>query len=349
MEKATIKDIARITGLSKGTVDRVLHNRGEVSKKSYQKVMDAVKELGYQPNLYASLLAKSQARTIALLLPSPEPGSYWELAASGMMRARTELQALSVSTTLFTYNQYSEEAFHAACAQVLESSPAGVLLAPLFKNETLAFARQLQEAGIPYAYIDTKPDDDSSYLVYYGIPAYKSGYFCADMLTAGEKVSEVLVVRIRRDKEQQSDPTVYRRAGFMEYIQEHFPKTTVRQLFIDPQDPVATDDALNSFFTEFPKVHHIVMFNSRIHLLVPYLERNPIWGLRVIGFDSLAANIAALKRGTVTMLIAQRPDQQVQRALTDLANAIVLQRQPERQDNYMHMLLLTRFNVDPDD
>ena len=37
MEKVTINDIARLTGLSKGTVDRVLHNRGEVSKKSYQE------------------------------------------------------------------------------------------------------------------------------------------------------------------------------------------------------------------------------------------------------------------------------------------------------------------------
>ncbi|MCR4570191.1 MAG: LacI family DNA-binding transcriptional regulator, partial [Bacteroidales bacterium] len=50
-EKATINDIARLTGLSKGTVDRVLHNRGEVSRKSYQKVMDVIKELGYEPNL----------------------------------------------------------------------------------------------------------------------------------------------------------------------------------------------------------------------------------------------------------------------------------------------------------
>ena len=47
VEKVTINDIARLTGLSKGTVDRVLHNRGEVSRKSYLKVMDIIKELGY--------------------------------------------------------------------------------------------------------------------------------------------------------------------------------------------------------------------------------------------------------------------------------------------------------------
>ena len=75
-------DIARLTGLSKGTVDRVLHNRGEVSKKSREKVMEAVRELGYQPDLNASILARREVHTIALLVPTDEKGSFWELALS---------------------------------------------------------------------------------------------------------------------------------------------------------------------------------------------------------------------------------------------------------------------------
>ena len=46
----TIKDIARMAGVSAGTVDRVLHNRGDVSEKSKEKVRDL--EYGYsnEPN-----------------------------------------------------------------------------------------------------------------------------------------------------------------------------------------------------------------------------------------------------------------------------------------------------------
>ena len=82
-EKPTIMDIARITGLSKGTVDRVLHNRGEVSKKSYAKVMAAIDELGYEPNLYASMLARGSARSVALLIPVHGRGSFWSVAVAG--------------------------------------------------------------------------------------------------------------------------------------------------------------------------------------------------------------------------------------------------------------------------
>ena len=82
--KVTILDIASYTGLSKGTIDRVLHNRGEVSKKSYEKVMSAIKEMGYEPDLNASILARKEAERIALLMPEKEKGTFWELALSGL-------------------------------------------------------------------------------------------------------------------------------------------------------------------------------------------------------------------------------------------------------------------------
>ena len=45
----TIKDIARMAGVSAGTVDRVLHNRGDVSPKSKAKVQKVLDEIHYQP------------------------------------------------------------------------------------------------------------------------------------------------------------------------------------------------------------------------------------------------------------------------------------------------------------
>ena len=143
MEKVTINDIARLTGLSKGTVDRVLHNRGEVSRKSYQKVMDVIKELGYEPNLYASLLARGEQRTIAILIPSHETGTYWDIAAKGEAKAQTGLKPLSIVTRQFCYNQYSAESFREACASVLESNPSGVVIAPMFQYETQVFCQEL--------------------------------------------------------------------------------------------------------------------------------------------------------------------------------------------------------------
>ena len=346
MEKVTINDIARLTGLSKGTVDRVLHNRGEVSKKSYEKVMTVIREKGYEPNLYASLLANKKHRVIAIVLPHPEPGSYWDLAVSGIEKATEEERQFGIETTLYTYDEFRADSFREVCAQVLQSQPSGVVIAPIFQYETQVFVQELGTRQIPYVFVDTKLDSPAGHLAFYGIPTYKSGYLCADMLLQGEKVREVLVVRIMRDKERQSDPTILRRAGFLDYMRENNPGCTIRSIFVSPTDAAATDEALSAFFAEFPGVRHLVMFNSRIHLIVPYLERYPIPGMRVIGFDNLGANIKALENGTVSMLIAQHPEKQVQKAIHTLSEYMVFQRKPEVADNHMHMDLLTRYNVE---
>lgn len=67
-DKIRIKDIARLANVSTGTVDRVLHNRGEVSAKSREKVEKVLKEINYQPNIYASALASKKKIHICYII-----------------------------------------------------------------------------------------------------------------------------------------------------------------------------------------------------------------------------------------------------------------------------------------
>ena len=65
----TIKDIARMAGVSAGTVDRVLHNRGDVSEKSKEKVQKVLDEINYQPNVFAIGLAAKKKYVITCMIP----------------------------------------------------------------------------------------------------------------------------------------------------------------------------------------------------------------------------------------------------------------------------------------
>lgn len=56
-----IKDIAQMAEVSVGTVDRVLHGRTGVSEASRKKVENILKQLDYQPNMYASALASNKS------------------------------------------------------------------------------------------------------------------------------------------------------------------------------------------------------------------------------------------------------------------------------------------------
>lgn len=344
-KRITIFDVAARAGVSKGTVDRVIHNRGEVSRKSAEKVRKAIEELNYEPNLYASLLASKKSRMIACLLPESDAGEYWGKVRRGFLDGGAEVAGLNIVTKLFSYDQYDPLSFERACDSLLASSPAGVVLPPLFKNSTMSLASKLKALDIPYVYVDTKLED-GDYFAYFGMPMYQSGYLCAALLTERldpEDVKDIVVVRITRDKSRLSDPTVNRREGFIDYILDHFPDCRINNIFLDPSRPESVNSSLKELT---PDRKLVVMFNSRIHLIADFLRDNPSPGRRVIGFDNLDRNIEVLREGLVTLLIAHHAELQSHKAVLTLSDYILVGKRPLNRDNYVHMDILSRLNID---
>ena len=80
MERVRIKDIAKMADVSVGTVDRVIHGRSGVSESSRKRVEEILKQLDYQPNMYASALASNKKYAFACLLPLHEKGEQGGIA-----------------------------------------------------------------------------------------------------------------------------------------------------------------------------------------------------------------------------------------------------------------------------
>lgn len=65
-----IVDIAKMAGVSVGTVDRVIHNRGRVSEENRKKVQTILEMVHYQPNLMARSLASKKQYHFVAITPS---------------------------------------------------------------------------------------------------------------------------------------------------------------------------------------------------------------------------------------------------------------------------------------
>jgi multiple sugar transport system substrate-binding protein len=76
---SSIKDIARIAGVSHGTVSNVLNGKGNVSVEKIKKVEEAVAKIGYSLNAKAKMLRKGITRSVALVLPDILDPGYAEL------------------------------------------------------------------------------------------------------------------------------------------------------------------------------------------------------------------------------------------------------------------------------
>ncbi|MBE3574164.1 MAG: LacI family DNA-binding transcriptional regulator [Firmicutes bacterium] len=94
MKRATIKDVARLAGVSTATVSYVLNNSALITPATRERVLQAVHQLGYRPSTWARVLAGKAARTMAVVAsPGNELGQaahLWSAILGGVGRAAWE-------------------------------------------------------------------------------------------------------------------------------------------------------------------------------------------------------------------------------------------------------------------
>jgi LacI family sucrose operon transcriptional repressor len=76
----TIKDVAKLAGVTVTTVSRVLNNRGYISDETRKKVYKAMEELNYRPNEIARSLHRRKSKLIGLIIPIVSHPFFAELA-----------------------------------------------------------------------------------------------------------------------------------------------------------------------------------------------------------------------------------------------------------------------------
>ena len=151
-ERIRIKDIARLADVSVGTVDRVIHGRSGVSEASKKRVEEILKQLDYQPNMYASALASNKKYTFICLLPEHLEGDYWTAVELGIHEAIATYSDFNTSVKINYYDPYDYHSFVNASEAILALQPDGVMMAPTAPQYTKGFTDRLQASDIPYIY-----------------------------------------------------------------------------------------------------------------------------------------------------------------------------------------------------
>lgn len=80
--KVKIDDVAKLAGVSKTTVSRVMNKRGYLSEKTVKKVHEAMEQLDYQPNVVARQLFKQETKLVGLIFPTVNNPFFGQLVAA---------------------------------------------------------------------------------------------------------------------------------------------------------------------------------------------------------------------------------------------------------------------------
>jgi LacI family transcriptional regulator len=108
----SIEDVARRAGVSITTVSRVINKVGQVKEKNRASVANAVKELKFQPSIFAQRLATGKSNVVALLIPRYE-GVFYSFYALELIRATGTLcEAFKLDLLLHLTDSHSREALN---------------------------------------------------------------------------------------------------------------------------------------------------------------------------------------------------------------------------------------------
>jgi LacI family transcriptional regulator len=319
----SIKEIARRAGVSIGTVDRVVHNRGRVSEATNAKVRRIIEETGYRPNIFASRLSRAKQFRFGVLMPRPEQDSgFWQLPLRGIERAANELRSHSVEITYYFFDKYepTPKAINALRRRILNVQPDGLLIAPVAPSWVKEFL-SLLPAVTPYVFFDTSLPNAAplSTIVQ---DSFQSGVLAgrlAVVLAGGS--GEIAILQIAP-----SDFHLLERArGFRSYLRRHSSITCLECVIDGARSDGSLREVCDDMLKAHPHLRGVFVTNATTFKTAEFLKhRKRAKSIHVIGYDLIPENIRYIKEGWIDFLINQRPETQGYTGIYTLYRRLVL-------------------------
>ena len=342
---AGVKEIGRRANVSLATVDRVIHNRGGVSKKTKEKIELIIKELNYQPNLLARRLASPKKIKLATLIPKvSEETDFWESPHQGVLMAEAEIRQYGVVIDKYFFDLNDKETFNHQAELILQQNYNGILVAPLFINESIRFINVLQERSIPFVFVDSDIPGYNS-LTYIGPDLYHSGYVVAHLVSYLVKEgSKILIVNIAKEIEN-NHPLLRIGQGFRNYIIENKKTYDIIEFEIKQTSYASVETSISDVLKQEGRADVIFVTSSRVFTVANYLEKNGMGKETIlIGFDFLNENVKYLYNGTIDFLICHKPKEQAYRGTHILFQSLMSDINIEKV-NLMPIDIITKENA----
>lgn len=326
----TIKEIAEICGISRGTVDRVLNNRGKVKAETEQLVRRVAEQLGYTPNLAAKTLAAQKKSLVIGILTVSEGNAFFDEVFQGIRQAEKELNSYDVRLLIRSMKGYDPQR-QLTLIRELEEQIHALILNPISDPQIAAEIDRLTEAGI---HVITMNNDieNCRRLCYVGSDYTKGGEAACGMLglmTAGKADVAILTGSIRVLGHAQ------RIAGFKNIMQARFPDIRAVCFEETNDDEIQAYDVTKRVLESHPEIDAIFVVAGGVYgvcraVLAMGLQEK----LRIVCFDSVPTTVEMMQKGIVQATICQQPYAQGYRSVK-LAFDVLVSGIPPETDRFI--------------
>lgn len=326
---ATMQEIAKLAGVSRGTVDRVLNHREGVNDETRQKVLEIADLLDYQPNKAGIALAVQKKNIKIGVLIYGEGNPFFEGLKKGIDERCNDLSFYGFTCIKKQTKTHVKEQLK-ALDELIAEDISGLIIAPYNHPAIVNKINEISEKGIVVVTVNTDLAD-SKRIAYVGSDAFKGGQTAGGLMglfTKGK--AEVGIITGSRNLDGHED----RINGFKDIISKKYPGIQIEAIEECHDDDYKAYESIQRMLLEHPGITAFFFTAGGVYGgckgLYQLTQRAPF---TVITFDTEAANIEFMNKDIITATICQNPYQQGSQAVSILMDKLVLDQDPVEELN----------------
>lgn len=300
----TIKDIAALANVSRGTVDKVLNNRPGVKQSTREKVLKIAEQLNYQPNFIGKALVHSRDPIKLGIILTPDYNPFIQDILKGIANAQEEFAAFGIEVITKMMNSLEPAEQLSIITELLDAHVSGMAIFPLDDPQIFARINSLIEQQMAIITFNSKIEKIHD-LCFVGQNHYKGGRTAAELLgKISATDAEIGIIISSHNLSCHHD----RLHGFQDKLIENYANFKILDI---QENQDRKEDAFRitlEYCNKYPNLNTIYLTSGGIAGVINALEiaeKTP--RVKVICHDITPDTIHFLKEGKIDFALGQNP------------------------------------------
>ncbi|MEX1377539.1 MAG: LacI family DNA-binding transcriptional regulator [Eubacteriales bacterium] len=335
----TIKEIAKLAGVSRGTVDRALNARGGVNPDVEKKILEIAQEHGYTPNLAAKSLAMTQQNLSIGVIIYSEDNHFFDPVIEGINAASEEIKEFGVSVSISKISGFDVDKQLQKIDQLINSGINALAITPINDDRIIKRLEEIED--LPIIALNTYIKGEHS-IDYIGCDYFKSGQTAGAMMGLFSKgIGNLLVVT--------GSHHIYghnrRVNGFRSVIENEYPSLMIKEVIENNDDDelsyellkdiIKKDNSINCFFFAAAGVDGGIKALTEMENYRDFI---------IITNDSSPTREEQIKSGIIDATICQQPFEQGYNSIKELFSCIMNKKMTTGKKMFTNIEIKLKYN-----
>ncbi len=342
--KVTIKEIAKMAGVHRSTVDKVLHNRVGVSDEVRQRIQSLIDQLEYTPNPAGRALQKQgKVYCVAVVLVQVDALPYLR---EGVEAEREQEKNFDIVTEYHITAFQDIQGQRDVLRSLIEKQVDGIVISPINADCIRQEINRATDAGIPVITINSDLQD-SARLCYVGQNGAQTARIAGRLLGQFMGGSGQTAIITNSISSENNDYYVrIREQGFSEFMAENYPEIHIIERIESFEDKEITYRKTRALLRQNPQLQGIYITCGGVAEVGRALQdEGRAQQIKVLSFEDYPEILALMKDGVIDCTLGSDLLMQGKTGLRLMIQYLVYGIKPELPEQFTEVKILIRESI----